>query len=101
MKTMVLNFTPHAMGNTAQMSVTSSSSSVPVDTKAPCVYVYNSGASMAFVRWTQGASPATVTDLPIPAGSLQVFSKGPADTFSAICASSSTTTLYVAAGAGS
>jgi hypothetical protein len=101
MKTMTLNFTPHAMGNTAVMNATAASSSVAVDTKAPSLYVYNAGTNIAFVRWTQGASTATVTDLPIPAGSLQVFSKGPADTFSAICSSGLTTTLYVSAGAGS
>jgi hypothetical protein len=98
-KVQSLNFRPHGVGNTQTMSVTAASSSISISSGASAIYVYNSGTAAALIRWTQGASNAVVTDLPMPPG-VQVFSKGPEDTFSAICPGG-TATLYVTPGAGS
>ena len=59
--------------------------------------VYNLGPNLAFVRWGVGAQTAVVTDLPIPVGVVEVFSKGVADTLAAVCSSGSAT-VYVTSG---
>jgi hypothetical protein len=100
MKVQTFNFRPHGVGSTQVMSVTAASSSITISAGAPALYVYNAGTGLAFIRWTQGASNAVATDLPLPPGTVQVFSKGPEDTFSAICPGG-TATVYVTPGAGS
>lgn len=100
MKVQSFNFCPHGMGTTQTMNVTAASSSIGVSSGAPALYIYNAGTGLAFIRWSQGASPAVAADLPLPPGTVQVFAKGPADTFSAICPGG-TATLYVTPGAGS
>jgi hypothetical protein len=63
------------------------------------VYLYNSGTVIVFCRWGTGAQTATATDVPLPAGTVQVFFKGTADTVACL-ASSTTSTVYVMPGNG-
>jgi PKD repeat protein len=60
----------------------------------------NAGPSTVFVRWGTGAQTALTTDMPILAGSVEVFTTSPlVDTIAAITASS-TATLYITCGEG-
>lgn len=104
---MAQNFYPD-FGALKTLNATTSSSSVnwvagtPANSNAPFspdLYVYNAGAGLAFIRWGVGAQTALVTDIPIPPGTVQVFSKFNADTVAAICASG-TATVYVITGQG-
>jgi hypothetical protein len=63
------------------------------------VMLYNSGTTLAFCRWGVGAQTAVATDVPIPAGTVQVFFKGVSDTVACIMASG-TATIYVMPGNG-
>lgn len=62
--------------------------------------LYNAGSATVFVRVTEGASSAVVTDMPIPSGGIETFTKLiTQDTVSAIAASG-TATLYITQGEG-
>lgn len=63
------------------------------------VMLYNAGPNLAFVRWGVGAQTAVITDMPMPVGTVQIFSKGVSDTLAAVCASGSAT-IYVTSGEG-
>jgi len=92
-----LPFTPSA--TTQSIAATTTSASATVIANQPCVRVYNVGPSIAFVRFTAGASTALVTDMPVAAGAIELFTKGDADTVSAITASG-TATIYLTVGEG-
>ena len=75
--------------------VSSVSASLPTGTTA--LRIYNSGPSLAFVRWGTGAQTATVNDLPLASGASETFGKLTThDTIAAI--SSGMATLYVSTG---
>lgn len=86
---------------TKSISVTDTSgSSTFTGASAEQLRIYNAGNNMAFIRWGAGAQTALTTDMPIPAGGIEVFYKGSNDTLAAICSTSSTTTLYCTSGRG-
>lgn len=94
-------FTPSAAG-TLTVSATTSNSSVQLaanDTRFECIRIANAGTGTAFVVWGVGAQTASpTTSMPILAGTVEVFSKGLADTVGVI--SSSTSTVYLTCGEG-
>lgn len=88
---------------TAQaISVTTSSSSVTLTLNTQVnktIRIYCTGGT-AFMRATKGASTATVSDYPVPAGTIEVLTiGGDHDTISAIT-STGTATLYINQGEG-
>lgn len=108
-------FTPN-YSKTKSISVTNSSSSATLDAtdvaSTPTnpgagpsggnnvMRILNAGPSTVFVRFGVGAQTAVTTDMPILAGSVELFTKTPAtDTVAAITASS-TATLYITCGEG-
>lgn len=97
--------------NTKSISVTSTSASVTlatVDTNTGtlgqgynAIRIVNAGPNTAFVRWGTGTQTALATDMPILAGTVEVFSKSPdATTIAAIAAATQTATLYITCGEG-
>jgi hypothetical protein len=106
------NFIPN-FGATQTMAVTAASSSVTLtanDTQNTDLNLYNSGASLVFCRWGNGAQTATLADMPIPVGSSRTFSKfllSPAGVATAttqvvacIAVAAGTATVYVTTGVG-
>jgi hypothetical protein len=101
-------------GNTAALSVTSTSTATPIQVKgginnATQRMFYNSGQKDCFIcaAATSAAAVAVVptagspaAGIPIPAGAIVVLSIAPNDWFAAICAGSDTTTLYITPGEG-
>lgn len=85
---------------TAPIAATAASASVALDQYSNAVRVVNLGPNKAFIRFTVGASPAVLTDMPIAANSTEVFTKGTATIVSAICAATETAALYFTNGEG-
>ena len=90
-----MNVQPFVLGaaNTLTLAVTAASAGMTVPGAfigANVVQVYNSGTATAYLRATVGASTAVVPtasvlgDTPIPSGVVIVFTKGLADTLTAI-----------------
>ena len=99
--------------NTKSLSVSSTSSSVVLATTDTNIgstgqgsnvrRIVNAGPNTAFLRWgtASGVGAAVVTDMPMLAGTVEVFTFSPdATTLAAICAAASTATLYITAGEG-
>jgi hypothetical protein len=90
-----------AAAETKSVSGTTTSASATfgaAGTACTDVLVLNPGTTVAFVRFTTGASTAVATDQPVGAGQSVLLSKGiGADTFSAVMASG-TATVYASAG---
>lgn len=81
------------------ISGATTSSQVRLDANSPQIYVYNAGPDLIYVRWGVNNQTAVSTDLPLPVGTLQIFTKGKADTIAGICPSS-TASLIIVNGAG-
>ena len=63
--------------------------------------IVNAGPNTAFIRWGVGAQTALTTDMPILAGTIEIFNKAYAtNTVAAICASTQTATIYITCGDG-
>lgn len=85
---------------TATIAATAASASTALDGLSSAVRVVNAGPNIAFIRFTRGASTALATDMPISSGATETFTKGSADTVSAICSATQTATLYFTNGEG-
>lgn len=84
---------------TVPLTATVVTASATIDKFSNACRVYNAGPSMAFIRFSTGAASALTTDMPLPAGSVETFTKGSADTVAAICAAG-TASLYFTNGEG-
>jgi hypothetical protein len=69
--------------------------------------IYNAGTGLAFCRWGQGAQTALTTDVPVPSGTVQIFTKfrsetgGVATNQAVACITGvGTATIYVVTGFG-
>ncbi|MEI7605889.1 MAG: hypothetical protein WCJ64_00760 [Rhodospirillaceae bacterium] len=83
--------------STVKLAPLLSSVSAAIPTGTTALRIYNSGPSLAFVRWGTGAQTATVNDLPLASGVTEMFGKASAnDTVAAI--TTGMATLYVSAG---
>ena len=82
------------------LSGTTTSSQVRLDPNSPQVMVDSYGSSdVTYIRWGSGNQTAVTSDMRIPPGTVQVFSKGKADTLAGICGVS-TSTLIITNGTG-
>lgn len=84
---------------TVPLAATVATASASLDKFSNACRVYNAGPNMAFIRFSTGATSAVVTDMPIPVGDIETFTKGSADTVAAIC-SAGTAALYFTNGEG-
>lgn len=85
----------------AAASITDVSSSTSIAQGLPSVRLYNKGTKDVFFRFTAGSGTAVTTDVILPAGALETFTKQEKeDTLSMICASGETSTVYIAQGFG-
>jgi len=98
-----------APGQTKSLSVTTTSASVALGmSQGPVrlqVRIYNAGGSTAFVRFgsSAGTVTAVTTDMPVPAGAIEVFTVFNTDGYTITAAaitSAGTATLYFTAGTG-
>ena len=97
---MGLPFRPAA--DTITMAVTATSSeTTALRDQGNQVRLYNAGPNVAFIRFGVTALTATTADMPIPAGAVEVLTKGGASRAAAICAGTGTATLYLTVGEGS
>lgn len=88
---------PFMAGTTATLAAGTSSASVAVDPGAATVRLHNAGPATVFVRWGGAASLA---DLPLPPGIVEVLSRPPGATALAGVTASGAATLYVTSGEG-
>lgn len=92
-----------AVGKTQKIAATTASSSITLDSQGAAssvVRLTNTGTTVAFVRFSLGANVASAAvDVPVLPGTAEAFSKGIADTVSAIT-ESGTTSIYVTPGEG-
>lgn len=65
------------------------------------VRVFNSGTTIAFVRWAATSPTAVATDIPIAPGATEVFSLPVDAAFVAAILASGTGSIYFTRGAGS
>jgi hypothetical protein len=101
---MTLPFMP---GDTRSISASTSSAATgsalaPAKSGPVQVRIHNAAASLAFVRFGPSGVSAAATDLPVPAGAVEVVTVPALDvaTFGAAILSSGTGTVYLTAGAG-
>jgi|TARA_R110000868_G_scaffold392795_1_gene663575 FixJ family two-component response regulator len=85
---------------TAKVAGTTTSQSVALSAKDYQVRVFNSAASIAFIRFTAGASTAVTTDMPIPPGAVEVFSLNESQTHVSVILASGTGDVYFTSGVG-
>jgi hypothetical protein len=97
--------------NTKSISATSTSASATLATTDTntgtlgqgfnVIRVVNAGPNTVFLRWGVGTQTALTTDMPMLAGTVEVFTKSPNDTtVAAICAATQTATVYITCGEG-
>jgi len=89
--------------NTQTLAATATSANAAlnaVDGNMNVLRVANAGPNTVFIRWGATAQTAVTTDMPILAGTVEVFSKGAATNVAAICAAGQTATLYLTCGEG-
>jgi hypothetical protein len=101
---MSINVFAPKRGETVNIAATATSASVTLSdsaTNSSNMRVYNAGPSTVFLRVGVAAQTASATaDMPIPAGGVENFYKGKADTVAAVCASGGTATVYLTPGEG-
>jgi hypothetical protein len=85
---------------TVSLAATAASGSTALDAYAKVVRLYNKGPNTAFIKFGIGATTATTSDMPLPSGAIETFSKDRADTIAAICAATETATIYITVGEG-
>lgn len=100
------NFQPANMTATTTMSVTTANTqSTIAHPNSEDILVYNAGPNLAFLVWdtteggTVSSATATTSGVPLPVGSVQLFHKGAATLFAAICGTGSAT-VYITPGRG-
>jgi hypothetical protein len=85
---------------TVPLAASAATASATIDKFSNACRVYNAGPSLAFIRFSTGAATALTTDMPMPAGGVETFTKGSADTVAAICGAAGTASLYFTNGEG-
>ena len=86
--------------SSVQLSASATTASVSLDAYSAIIRVYNSGPNVAFCRWGVGGLSATVTDMCVPSGGLEVFDKGAATNFAAITSAANSAQIYITTGKG-
>ena len=89
--------TPFLPGATTSVAAGTSSGTAAVDPGAAQVRLHNAGSATVFVVF---GAVATTSDMPLPAGAIEVLSKPAGVTTVAAITASGTATLYVTSGVG-
>lgn len=95
-------FAPYAHGNTVKVSgsTTSAAGTLPSLNGSQDLRIYNASSAIAFVRWQNASGPtATTSDIPIPAGGVEVFEANGAQ-YVAVILSTGTGDVYFTSGRG-
>jgi hypothetical protein len=99
---MLTPFTP--LGATVNIAANTSTGNVALTTMNDLggkdVRVYNAGAATVFVNFGISTVTAATTDMPVPAGAIEVITVGPAVTHAAAITSAGTATVYFTSGRG-
>jgi len=107
---MNVDVTPNAfaplVGTTVAVAANSSGVTVSLNTGGTQIRFYNSGTVPAFAAWGTGSSSAkvpsgaTLGDMPIVPGAIEVFNKQWTDNVLSMITASSSATVYVTVGNG-
>lgn len=92
-------FNPTADSVTVVSGVASASGALP-GTEGNQIRIHNASAAVAFVRWTQAASTAVLTDTFIAAGGTEIFTIPPSITVFSVILSAGTGVAYAQRGFG-
>lgn len=87
-------------GPTIRLTVTDAGQRTPVMQGASVCRIWNKGPAFCFIRYGVGQIDADATDLPIPAGLIEVHLKSNALVLAAKCDTGETATLFITPGAG-
>lgn len=96
----IKTFAPNPAINTAQLSASATSSRVALDQFSAAVRVLNAGPDLAYIHFGGAAVAADNAKMPIPVGSIELFTKANATHVAAICDATKTATLYFTSGEG-
>lgn len=90
-------------GSSTSLAVTGTTGRVAFPDEYASVRLYNAGSVAVFVKVGTVAVNAATTDLPIPPGATEIFTRNDpkVDTYIAGITASSTATLYISTGVGS
>ena len=97
----VTNIAAGALSITAPVTAASSTVALTdnIARNANVIRVVNAGAKTVFIRWYNddavAAQAATITDIPLLAGSVEQFVIGNADAISLICGGADSSTVYI------
>lgn len=83
-------------GPTVKIDAASASEGASIDKYSSVCRIYNAGPDLAFMSFSGSAD---TTGVPIPAGVIEVLSKGVEDTVSAVCPTGYAT-VYITPGEG-
>lgn len=86
--------------DTVLLSATAVSARAALDPSNSVVRLYNAGPDTAYVVFGNAGIAATTAKMPMPSGSVETFSKGPATNVAAICDSGKSAALYFTVGEG-
>ncbi|HET8731966.1 MAG TPA: hypothetical protein VFM34_12770 [Moraxellaceae bacterium] len=96
-------FNPYGFGYGNNVSVSSTSASITladnVAKESPNILVSNELSETVFLRWGSGTQTAVTTDVPVAAGTTQVFFKGNAQVI-AVVSTTGTGTVRIYPGKG-
>lgn len=95
----IKTFAPNGQ-STATLAATATSGNVALDQFSSAVRVHNKGPNEAFIQFGASDVAASVSHMPIPAGTTAVFTKGIATHVAGICAATETATLRFTSGEG-
>jgi len=85
---------------TTAIAASTTSTSGAIAPGSGAVRIYNASTAVAFWRTGQGSPTALVTDTPIAAGAVEVFSISDKDNAAAVISPSGTGTIYFTPGEG-
>lgn len=92
-------FAPNGQA-TVQIAATPASARVAVDPNSAVVRVYNAGPDTAYICFGDSTVASTVNQIPLVAGSPELFTKGQLGYVAAICDTAKAATIYITSGEG-
>ena len=83
-----------ATGATVSLACTATSAEITTLESASQVRIYNRGPNTAFLRFGSTPLTAVATDIPFPAGTIEIMTKDQLSRVAGICAATETATVY-------
>ena len=99
MANILIPFLPTNDAGPLAATTTSGSTNVVINKDNDSIRLYNAGPNDVCVHFDIGTTAAVTTNMRIPVGGVETFTKGKADHIAAICATG-TATVYITTGEG-